>query len=398
VLSQSDVDRVAVMKELATRGLEAGYLVPTTTGMGKSIMDAHHSLREFLRVRGIHDFSLQSQGTQGRVVLPVSILTPTGMISGKMSLYRPKSKQGDPRIWIYGLPEFAAAGNLLVLLEHEKHLFIANASFPAVFESRNKPGSPLYELLRSASIEADAIAEELTALLRGIGQRGFVPSLRSGDTGVGYTLETLLGIKANSRRAPDYKGIELKSARLGSPSRSASLSSLFALAPNWQLSHLKSTFEILQTHGYVSKKGRLQLYQTVRSRANRKGFFLETAEQARLLHTRRVIEQAVHPVVTWQFADLTAALAAKHRRTFWVKARSRADGLGREEFHYVEALKTEAPLVSNLPTLIEADVVTCDFTIYAEPTGGAGDHGYLFRIPPRRLDLLFPPSVRIDLT
>ena len=31
--------------------------------------------------------------------------------------------------------------------------------------------------------------------------------------GVGYTLETLLGIAANSSKAPDYKGIEIKSGR-----------------------------------------------------------------------------------------------------------------------------------------------------------------------------------------
>jgi len=46
-----------------------------------------------------------------------------------------------------------------------------------------------------------------------ISAKGFVDSLRSGDTGVGMTLETLLGIEANSNRAPDYFGIEIKAKR-----------------------------------------------------------------------------------------------------------------------------------------------------------------------------------------
>jgi hypothetical protein len=38
-----------VIAILAKEGVEAGYLVPTPTGLDKSILDAHAGLRDYLR-------------------------------------------------------------------------------------------------------------------------------------------------------------------------------------------------------------------------------------------------------------------------------------------------------------------------------------------------------------
>ena len=58
------------------------------------------------------------------------------------------------------------------------------------------------------------VSEELLEKCRQINKKGFIKTMRVGDTGVGYTLETLLGIKANSNKSPDYKGIEIKTKDL----------------------------------------------------------------------------------------------------------------------------------------------------------------------------------------
>ena len=42
---------------------------------------------------------------------------------------------------------------------------------------------------------------------------GFVESHREGDTGIGKTLEDLLGITENNIAGPDFATYELKSAR-----------------------------------------------------------------------------------------------------------------------------------------------------------------------------------------
>jgi hypothetical protein len=54
---------------------------------------------------------------------------------------------------------------------------------------------------------------EFSAKFQKIKAMGFVPSLRKGATGIGYTLETLLGINENNYATPDIEGAELKAHR-----------------------------------------------------------------------------------------------------------------------------------------------------------------------------------------
>ena len=59
--------------------------------------------------------------------------------------------------------------------------------------------------------------------LKEIKEKGFIKSLRKDNTGIGYTLETLLGIKENNIGEPDftYNGlkVELKAQRKKAGSR-----------------------------------------------------------------------------------------------------------------------------------------------------------------------------------
>lgn len=55
---------------------------------------------------------------------------------------------------------------------------------------------------------------ELLHKIQLIHNQGFIPSITRGDPGVGDTLEHALGISRNNAKTPDYKGIELKAARL----------------------------------------------------------------------------------------------------------------------------------------------------------------------------------------
>jgi len=57
---------------------------------------------------------------------------------------------------------------------------------------------------------------EVVAKLQEIKNRGFIPSLRRGSTGIGYTFETVFGIQENNIPIPDIGGrVEIKTIRRG---------------------------------------------------------------------------------------------------------------------------------------------------------------------------------------
>lgn len=55
--------------------------------------------------------------------------------------------------------------------------------------------------------------DHLKRMLLNIKYRGWIESMRSGTTGVGYTLETLLGRQENNLPIADFDDVELKSVR-----------------------------------------------------------------------------------------------------------------------------------------------------------------------------------------
>lgn len=391
MLSASDTSLDVVMRAFARHGVEAGFLVPTRTGLEKGIMDAHGQLRAFLYEKGIHDFAAQGQGPGDKVVTEARILAGHGFMPARISLYRPLTKVGDPRIWIYGLQKLAQPGNLIALLVHDGIVHVANVSAPGALASMDDPGSALGSLVQAITRKATGPAIELLEKLREISSRGFITTLRDGDTGVGMTLETLLGIAANSSKEPDFKGIEIKAARQA-PNRN----NLFAKTPDWGRSAVGSAAGLLDAYGYDNGEGK-RLYCTLRHIPNAQGLYL-TVEGSDLL-TKFANGDKPMQVLAWAMKDLRSALEAKHRETFWIKAATRRRDDGREEFHYTSARHTRSPISSNLGPLLQEGKVQLDLLLKFKSRHGRAvrDHGYLFKIHPTKLDLLFPPSVTHDL-
>ncbi|MDR1941848.1 MAG: MvaI/BcnI family restriction endonuclease [Endomicrobium sp.] len=61
--------------------------------------------------------------------------------------------------------------------------------------------------------------DEFKKKFKEIRDMGFVRTKRSGSTGIGYTLETFLGITENNDAKPDIAGAELKAHRTNVLSR-----------------------------------------------------------------------------------------------------------------------------------------------------------------------------------
>ena len=263
-------------------------------------------------------------------------------------------------------------------------------------ETRHDRDAPLNDVLITQGISP--AAADLRALLTDIGGRGFVPTMRPGDTGVGYTLESLLGIPANSSKRPDYRGIEIKAGRTPPGKKRGTLQTLLSMIPDRARSAC-SAADIIERYGSVDADGRMGLYCTVSATPNPQGLYLVAEEGDEDIRSRcRLADGTAEEVALWPLADLQARLAKKHRETFWVKAQSRRQPDGTEEFHYVSALHTKGPLLLNLRPLIAEGIVTLDYTMHFKPSGGVRDHGYLWRIAPHNLPLLFPDPIPYDLT
>ena len=393
MLSQSDFPVAGALELLTRLDLEVALIVPTKTGLEKSIMDATADVRDYLADKGYHDYAKQGQGPGDKVVREAFFVQPSRLVPTQVSLYRPNTKKGDPRIWTgKATRELVVPGNLLALLVVEATLYVINMSDEPTRRSLGNPSSPLTPVTVFAAKQRSDVAGELLELLRGVSRQGFIRTLRPGSTGVGMTLETMLGIAANSKQAPDFKGIEIKAKRGG---KNTNRTTLFSQVPDWKLSPVDSAMGLLERRGYV-RDGRLQLYHELDARRpNSLGLMLEVDEISdwlKQVHVEPVTRQVTHDV-TWQLQVLRDRLAEKHRETFWVYAHCRGTGED-EAFHYHAVEHTRAPKVRNLEALIEAGVISMDYTLSKISDTRARDHGYLFKINPSNLGALFPPSNR----
>ncbi len=379
MLRESNFPVIEAIRLLGEIGVEAGYLSPTPTGLEKSIMDAHAQFRVYLQEMGLHDYASQGQGQDHKLSVSARIVGVTAAIGTTVSIYRPKTKTGDPRIWIHGFRPFVNPHDLIAVVVQHGELLVFNISNPEMRRALADPLSLVRSLVESSVDRLSPTALELLGRLRDISKLGFVPTKRQGDTGIGFTLERLLGIEANSSRKPDYKGIELKASRT---SRERMVS-LFSQVPDWNTSQLDA-LGVVEKYGYRRDVGPRRLYCTVSSRLNSQRLVLSLDERSSLVRMRHLRVAGGHDeVLCWPVADLKGAFASKHRETMWVTAEARGSG-GNEAFHYKLVELTSRPLVEHLGFLVDSGVVSVDLTLkqreVSDRPASVKDHGYLFRM------------------
>ena len=115
MLKGSDTEIEGSSTLILNAGYDVAFLVPTDTAMMKSIIDAADSVRAFFKRNNVHDYSAQNQGAKR--CIKAQFVAGTEMAEKTVSLYRPETKGGDPRIWIYGLKSLANPFNLLAPYE-----------------------------------------------------------------------------------------------------------------------------------------------------------------------------------------------------------------------------------------------------------------------------------------
>lgn len=386
ILTKNEENKLSV---LTSHSVSLTLIEPTATGLKKSIMDATGSVRNYLRTNGFHNYDLQLQGPNYKVIIEALIYGVSSTTKSRTSLYRPKTKKGDPRIWFSGLTKYAVANDIFALICFDKRIHVINLSqLPIEGLIKSSEPNPLKELVNEINGRENAIANELLFLLKQIAQRGPIPSMLAADTSVGRTLETALGIDINSSKKPDYKGIELKSFRTKRGNRK----NLFAQVPDWKLSKFKRSAEILDAFGYWREED-FKLYCTVSAiSTNSQGLSLRVDSDIQHL-IEYSDNKIIKDFVVWRLEKLHQRLLEKHRETFWVAAESIIIG-GKEHFQYAAVEHTKKPIVAQFDILLEQGIITLDHLIKRNSKGEVREKGPLFKIKPNGLSLLFPPSKR----
>jgi hypothetical protein len=217
--------------------------------------------------------------------------------------------------------------------------------------------------------------QAFTAAFHALKARGFVPSKRSGPTGVGYTLETELGILENNIATPDLGTVELKAHH----TKSSNLITLFTFNRKaWRIPPL----EAVQRYGSRDKDGRLGLYYTLSLKPNSAGLFLYIADA--MVEVRHVSGEVV---VQWHLETLARRFLQKIPAMIFVSAFSEERD-GREHFHYYRAQWMQGTSPELLGDQFREERILIDLRLHDQVTR-ARNHGTAFRTYEEKLPLLF---------
>jgi hypothetical protein len=394
MLTNSDTNIEDVASLILGKNYDVAFLVPTRTGLDKGYCDAHQSIRALFERTQFHDYENQEQANIRKIT--AHFLTSENSFENTVSLYRPQSKNGDPRIGIYGLKKLVIPNNLIALIVVNQELFIINCSDSASLNHALEVALPREE------VELSDVADELLHKLVIVSNKGFIRTVKSGDTGIGMTIESELQIRANSSKTPDYKGIELKSTRVGQRLSQKNRSTLFSCVPDWSLSPASPKESFLKKRGYIDTDGHLALRHTITGvKPNSLGLYFDldyvNGYLRQMFKDVNVNDFNAEHDTTWLLDELKKRLLDKHKETFWIKAVSQGSG-DYEEFHFVEVEHTMNPYISKFETLIETGIITMDYTMHIKASGRWRDHGFLFKLKPNHLSSLFPETVKYDLT
>lgn len=226
--------------------------------------------------------------------------------------------------------------------------------------------------------------------LQELSQRGFIKSLRKDNTGIGYTLETVLGIKENNLGEPDflYKGIpvELKAQR----KHASSNITLITKSPYWEPLSAK---QIIEKYGYKDAKSRLGLKITLKATDyNPQDLKLEMNNKKNKLN---VIHKKDGAVCFFLISGLMKKLKAKLFENLLIVFAETKTEKGAESFHYNEAVLLSKLSVKGFKKLLNDGLLVFEFRMHIRDSGSVRDHGSGFRLNKRHIDRLYETKENI---
>lgn len=201
---------------------------------------------------------------------------------------------------------------------------------------------------------------------------GYIETHRSGNTGIGKTLEDLLNIQENNREDADLQdlGIEIKSAR----NQSDSMLTLFTKEP--PRSEREFWYrDMIKEIGYIDDKGRRALKSTIyHEQPNNQGLYTDIdAKSIGIIHKdrgtcARYPIEVIEDKVKSRFPSLLMVDADRKREN------------GKEMFHYTDATLYEGFSFKEFRRLIEESKCVVELRMHMKENGGVRNRGTGWRL------------------
>lgn len=264
--------------------------------------------------------------------------------------------------------------------------------FEMIFGKELMPKSGIY-VVRAVDFgvfKEDEALGELLDKFDDVRGRGWIDSLREGDTGIGYTFESLLGIQENNDKRADFRGIEIKckGSKEGASSVSGKLN-LFQQGPVW--TPRRSNKQVIRLMGKAGEDGLYKCHSQLTTIENNLGLYLAVHGGDQRID---LLKQA-DTLGYWDCSVLEKRLTEKHSRAAVVKAAVRKSGKT-TKFRYDELLYCERPSIQKFVDLVENRNIVFEFLMSEKITGSVRNHGYPWRLVREEfLDNLFSFQIKL---
>lgn len=224
---------------------------------------------------------------------------------------------------------------------------------------------------------------------------GWIKTHRAGPTGIGKTLEDLLGIVENNIDGPDFGDYELKSCRINSNS----MLTIFTKTP--QPKGAANTLRV--NFGYSSDvydNDEKVLHSTLS--ADHFVSIAGTGHQLKITCDEEkisIVAEDGNTYAYWTREQLKKAFEKKYKGKFvYAKAQARGEGAS-EEFKFIDAYEVSGFDYDAFVSLLEQGKIYVDLRIGqyhgGKKNGQTHDHGTGFRIKENDQPLLFKTNRKI---
>ena len=229
--------------------------------------------------------------------------------------------------------------------------------------------------------------ETLKKRLQQIKTMGFVKTHRRGDTGIGKTLEDLLGIKENNIPLPDIEEVaELKSYR----KNAKSMMTLFTLEPLPKGGDRDRL--LLDNFGYSKRDNNRskELHSTLSCKRYNNQNLKLAVEKDKI----RVKGKNKRINIFWDMKSVRNKFDQKLPALVYVLADTKIIK-DVEYFHFNEAYLLEDFDFELFKKRVKADDILVDFRMYYRPNGSVRNHGTGFRVKIKKLDDCFSKRTKL---